>query len=175
MTTVLTEIRFRLCLFKFPYNNYHVATMDGIFCCSAVCSSIVFPTYIFCKDIEVYWGCSRVQECILSVSRGRNLSPLSIDRFCPEKPEMPTRIYFGMSPRPARINLISSLGGPCEDTVHCTLEKQKNLDLGFELRRAVEGKFFCSPDHTETLEYNNVQIYPFKPKNYWIFLHLLVC
>ena len=89
-----------------------------------------------------YLGSSRVQECILSVSRGQNLSAQSIDRFCPEKPEMPTRIYFGMSPRPARINLISSLGGPCEDTLHCTLEKLNKLDLGFELLESSRRQVF---------------------------------
>ena len=81
----------------------------------ASCSKVVFQ-HIFLENVQVYsiW----VPQGIKSVP-----CPYPGDRICrhnrlivsaPKSP-MPTRIYLGTSPGPARINLISSLGGPCKD------------------------------------------------------------
>ena len=90
---VLTERHFRPC--PFPDNTFKIILV----CCrqksvamyyswntSLHATDQLFNRFFFFLSLQ-YLCSSRDQECTLSVSRGPNLSPQSIDRFCPKKPE----------------------------------------------------------------------------------------
>ena len=138
---VLTERHFRPC--PYPDNTFKIILV----CCRQKSVAMYYSWNTSLQLISCLTGFFLFKFTVFGLLNGSRVYPVRIQgtesvatidwSFLPQKARRcpGTRIYFGTSPRPARINLISFLGGsnPCKGTPQstCTILEQNYSNARF--------------------------------------------